>query len=159
MQFLQHGRIQVGSTGLQVTRGHAGGSHQLDVQVGGLAAFVHEDNALDAANIGNLVGIGHDCGDASGRDRPAEFSRCAQAALDMDMRVDQAGGNGQSLAVDGVRALIVGCDACDETIGHRDVRFLEPAGEDIEDAPVGQHQVRCGFAAGDCGQVLETGGH
>ena len=61
----------------------------------------HGADAVNAGHVGDLVGIGHDCGDAAWHDCRCKVGRRAETAFDMNVGVDQARRNVGAAEIDG----------------------------------------------------------
>ena len=95
------------------------------------------------------------CGSATTRRHAArqhgggELRRHAQAALDVDVGVDQPRRDVRAAEVDALRAFVSGPDARDPPAGDRDVDArLDFAGESVDDPPAGEAPGRPGCRHG-----------
>ena len=120
--------------------GHAGGQHQLHFERGILRGAGDVLRAVDAADVDDLVRVGDDGSRAAGHDQPRELLGRELRALDMDVRIDQAGHG--DLAADVVLALpLVRADARDLAAGDGDVAALHLTGEHVDECSVFEHDV------------------
>jgi hypothetical protein len=83
-------------------------------------------------------------------DRPCELRGDAQAALDVDVGVDEAGRDVRAADVDAPLALIPRPDPRDASVDDRNVDAgLDLAGEDVDHPPPAHDEVGRRLAAGD----------
>ncbi len=141
-------RFQGGAVGLHVGGRHTGRGHDHHIQGQSSAALGHEADAGQAGDVGDLVGVRHHRGDAPGQHRVGEVGRDAEAALDVDVGVDQAWGHVSAGQVHLLPALVARPDAGDAILEDGDVRFFDLAGEDVDQASVAQDEIRGGVSSG-----------
>src|SRR5439155_9629300 len=137
--------------------GDTTGRHEDDAKGQAPAGIGHEADAGGAGDVGDLVRVGDDSGHAARHDRGGELRRQTKAALDVDVRVDQSGGDVRAGEVDFLFPAIVAADAGDALAVDGDVgRVFDLAGEDVDDAGVLEKKVGGSVAAGNCEEVLST---
>ena len=95
----------------------------------------HEVDAVNAHDVGNLMGIGDHGGGAVGQERPAQLRRRDQGALQVDVAVHKARQDDPAGHVV-FHVALVASHAHDEPVGHGDVALENLIGKDIEIARV-----------------------
>ena len=139
--------IQNGAGLVQGRGGHAGGEHEAHVHRQILRSLEHVFDAVGAHDVGDLVGIGDDSGGAVGQDRLGKLRGAHQGALQMDMRIQEAGQH--DLAGDiHLHLAVILAHAHDEPLRHGDVALAELVGENVNIGGVFQHQVGRDAAGG-----------
>jgi hypothetical protein len=134
------GRRHVG--GGDTTRGH--GDHAKGQAAAGVD---HEADAGGAGDVGDLVRVGDGGRDAARHDRGGELWREAEGTFDVDVAVDEAGGDEGVVEVDLVTRPVAGADAGDAVGVDGDVGGFDGAGEDVDQSRVAEEQVGGDVAA------------
>jgi hypothetical protein len=137
----------------QVGRGHATRAHQHDAERQPRGRRGHEADGVDPRDVGDLVRVGDGGRDAVRHDGGRELRGRAEAALDVDVGVEEPGGDEAAAEVERAGGRVAGADAGDAVAVDRDVGLFDLAGEDVDDAGVGEQQVGRAVAAGDGEQV------
>ena len=104
---------------------HAGGRGEHGLQRGSLGVVKHDADALQADDVAALVRVGVDRGRAAGDDDLGVLPAADHGGLDVDVRVDVAGGDVLARRVDnlGVRAdAVLGGVAVEPEVGHAPAR-------------------------------------
>ena len=132
--------------------GDAGGHHELDVERGARGVLDHEREAVEAAHVGDLMAVGDGGGGAAGERHAGVLGRADIGALDMQMAVDETGGEVAALAIDDAPRLPGGngCvlavapleqDAGDATACDRDLPARDAQAVHIDDPRVHEHEI------------------
>ena len=141
-------------SGLLVRQGgHAGGHHELDVERRTGGVLDHERKALEAAYVGDLVAVGDGGGGAPGERHAGVLGRANVGALDVQVAVDETGGEVAALAIDDAGGLPGGngrvCavapleqDARDAAACNRDLTACHAQTVHVDDLRVHEHRVR-----------------
>ena len=113
------------------------------------AAFCHVADAGQPDDVGDLVRVDDRSRDAARDDRTRKMRGDAQAAFDMNVRVDQPGTTYAPLRSTTVLASIAGAQPGDPVARDGHVHRLDLAGKDVDDAPAAQQYIRRVIAPGD----------
>ena len=151
---------EFGAGRLEARRGGGAGGH-LDEDVDGLreGLVVHQADALEPHDIGDLVGVDEHAGGAVGGDGADEFGDGQHAAFDMHVPVAKAGDEVAALGVDDLRVrsdeAVEARAAPGEAAGFDgDVAAGEDlAGMDVDPGAVADHQIGGGAAGGDGDEI------
>ena len=76
---------------LKWRRRYARGNAHVQIHGHDIGLLKEKIYCLGPKNIGNLMGINHDCCGAAGHRGPGKFKGRKHAAFDMDMRVNKSG--------------------------------------------------------------------
>ena len=71
--------------------GNAGGQHEPHVHRQALRGLKHIRNTVGPHDVGNLMGVRHNCGGSVGQHRPDKFRRGHQGAFQVNVGVQEAG--------------------------------------------------------------------
>ena len=126
---------QLGAAGLEAGAGDAGGDHEEHGQRQPFRLIQHVLDAVGAAGVGDLMGIGDNGGGALLEHAFGEPGRMGHGGFDMHMAVDEAGAEECAVSVDLLPAGIVS-DAEDDAIPNGHVPVLDGAGEHVDDIGV-----------------------
>ena len=141
------GGLQPRARRLHRGRGHAARQHHADVHHRAGAGVEEIADAVEAEHVGDLVRIADRRGDAAGGHAAVELEGRDQAALDVQVGVDEARHQHEAADVDHPRAFIGRAGADDGVAADRHVALDEGAGDQVEHAPAAQHEVGGGVAA------------
>ena len=117
-------------------RRHTGGGHEKDRQGQAATSFRHITNAGDTGHVGNLMGIGDNRGDAVGHNGAGKLRRCTEAALNVDMGVDQAGDHIRAAEINRSFALVTIPNPNNHAIIDRHRRPFDQPGKDVDDLSI-----------------------
>ena len=135
--------------------GHAGGHHHEHAQPAVLGLVEHVADAVQAEHVGDLVRIGDHRGDAFGHHRRGKLPHTDHRTLDVDVRVDQAGGQVAAFQVNFAYSLVAGADAGDPRALDRHVSGVDLAGIHVDEPGIAQHQISRRVSARHAHQVIE----
>ena len=119
---------------------HAGGQHEMHIQGKAVGGGDHVVDAAHAADVGDLMGIGDDGGGAVGNHRPGKGRGRHQGALQVNVRVDKAGGDHLAGDVHLLDAAVI-AHAHHQAAHHGDIALAQLVGEHVDIGGVLQHQV------------------
>ena len=142
-----------GSSLLVGQGGYAGGHHELDVERRAGSVLDHEREAVEAAHVGDLVAVGDGGGGAPGKRHAGVLGRADVGALDVQVAVDETGGEVTVAAInDALRfpngngcALAVAAleeHARDAAVLHRHLAARHAQPIHVDDPRVREHHVR-----------------
>ena len=111
-----------------------------------LGGFDHVADAGGSGDVGDLVGVGDDGGDAVRHDGAGKLRGGRHRGFDVDVRVDEAGDEIVAVQVERRFAGVACPYSGDGLPGNGDVDIQHFAGEDVDHAGIGEQQVG-GFVA------------
>jgi len=124
--------------------GDTTGSHKHDTKRQAPALFGHKPDAGQTRDVGDFMRIGDDRRDAARDDRDRELGGDAQAAFDVDVCIDQPGGNEGAFEIDRTIGPVVRTQTGDAIIEDCDVGLFDFTREDIYEMRIAEKQVgRC----------------
>ncbi len=134
-------RVQVRPCGLQLCGGHTRGKHEEDREGEPAARGEHVADAVEAHDVGYLVGVGDDGGGPPGHHRAGELRGRHHGALDVDVALDETRSQVASAKVNRLPGLVVP-EAGNHSPGNGDGDLLHLGGEDVHDAAASEEKVR-----------------
>ena len=131
----------------------AGGHHELDVERRALGVLDHEREAVETAHVGDLVAVGDGGGGAPGKRHAGVLGRADVGALDVQVAVDETGGEVTVAAINDALRLPSGngCvlavaaleeHARDAAVLHRHLAAHHAQPIHVDDPRVREHHVR-----------------
>ncbi len=164
-QRSQVGGSEAGASGLHAGGGHTGREHDPHVERQARRGVQHEADAVETADVGDLVRVADHGEGAVGHDGAGEVAGQHHRALDVHVPVDEAGADDGAVE----RVLRVPVVAArrrhpgDHAVLDGDVGRVDLAAEDVDDPASGQHEagglVAVGHAdaRGQAGAALRRG--
>jgi len=146
LQEVFHRKLR--SRRLEARRRHARRQHDEDVERETCTPVEDVFDAFDAENVGDFVGVGDDGGRAVGDESLRQLPRRKHRAFDVDVCVDEAGGDEFSAAVENARPGVTAPHADYMAAQNGYVGIKNITSEDVDDPASLQQQVGGDLAAG-----------
>ena len=146
VQRVDGGIIETVAAFIQRGGRNAAGQHKVNVNGQSLGGLQHIADAFHPHHVGDLVWVGDDGGGAVPHHGPGKFGGGDQAAFQVDVGVDQAGGDEPAGNVDlGMSAVLP--HPGDEAVRHGDIAMTEIVAEHVKVGGVFENDVGFFFAA------------
>ena len=133
--------FELGPGGLERGRRHAGTEIDPNVHDRLFRRGEEIGDAFGTGDIGDLVRVANDGGNAVAQDAAVEFERGDQRGFDVQMGIDEAGYGKASPAIDCLVALILAVRTDDPVRHHSDIGFGDVPGDDVEPPDIADDEV------------------
>ena len=142
-----------GAVVLEGAERHAGGKHEKNIHGGAFRVFEHIIEPARAADVHDLMRVGHNGGGAVGKHPRSKDRRGYHGGFDVHVRIDKAGCNIFAREILLLHALVFAYSG-DIPFVNSDIARVEGFGADVHDRCVLQHQLRRAFPPGNGKQFV-----